>query len=112
MLIKAYLKKKPYDIVEAENGEIALDEFKKTDFDLVLMDVQMPIMDGHTATRLIREYENSNQRKQTPIVSLTAHAIKEEIDKCFEAGCNMHLSKPVKKALLNEMIENLLTNQA
>lgn len=111
LLIKAYLKKMPYQIIEAENGEIALSLFKTSDFDLVLMDVQMPVMDGHTATKLIREYEVTNNKQQTPIVSLTAHAIKEEIDKCFEAGCNMHLSKPVKKALLNEMIKDLLTNQ-
>lgn len=108
LLIQAYLKKMPYDIVEAENGEIALSLFKKDNFDLVLMDVQMPVMDGHTATRLIREYEITHSKQQTPIISLTAHAIKEEIDKCFDAGCNMHLSKPVKKALLNEMIKDLL----
>jgi CheY-like chemotaxis protein len=69
------------------------------------MDVQMPVMDGHQATRLIRAWEAQTARAATPIISLTAHAIKEEIDKCLAAGCDTHLSKPVKKATLVETIQ-------
>jgi CheY-like chemotaxis protein len=68
------------------------------------MDVQMPIMDGHEATRMIRAWEVESGKPRTPIISLTAHAIKEEIDKCMAAGCDTHLSKPVKKGDLIETI--------
>ncbi len=100
LLIKAYLKKMPYELDEAENGQIAVDKFQASQYDVVLMDVQMPIMDGHEATRSIRAWESKNEKTPTPIISLTAHAFKEEIDRCMEAGCNVHLSKPVKKATL------------
>ncbi len=105
LLIKAYLKKLPYDLDEAENGQIAVDKFRDSKFDLVLMDVQMPVMDGHEATRTIRAWESDNDKVNTPIISLTAHAFKEEIDRCLEAGCNSHLSKPVKKATLISTIQ-------
>tara|TARA_R110000782_G_scaffold166829_6_gene258786 strand:- start:180 stop:2624 length:2445 start_codon:yes stop_codon:yes gene_type:complete len=107
MLIKAYLKKTPYSLDEAENGSIAVELFKQNTYDLVLMDVQMPVMDGHEATRLIREWEKSNVKNRTKIISLTAHAIREEIDKCMAAGCDSHLSKPIKKATLLSAIEDL-----
>ena len=105
LLINAYLKKLPYQLDEAENGQIAVDKFQHSDYDIVLMDVQMPVMDGHQATRMIREWEARNARAATPIISLTAHAIKEEVDKCLAAGCDTHLSKPVKKATLIETIQ-------
>lgn len=105
LLIKAYLKKTPHSLDEAENGALAVDMFKQNAYDLVLMDVQMPIMDGHEATRLIRAWEKEQDKKHTIIISLTAHAIKEEIDKCLAAGCDAHLSKPVKKATLLQTIE-------
>ena len=100
LLINAYLKNSHYIIDEADNGEAAVAMFRKKVYDLVLMDVQMPIMDGHAATRAIRDWERENNRAATTIISLTAHAIKEEIDKCMAAGCNTHLSKPVKKSTL------------
>ena len=109
LLVKAYLKKLPYVIVEAENGREAVEKFKASDFNMVLMDVQMPIMDGHEATRTIRSWEMEAGRTRTPIISLTAHAIKEEIDKCMEAGCDTHLSKPVKKSDLIETIQFFTT---
>jgi len=107
MLIKAYIKKTPHSLDEAENGSIAVEMFKQNDYDLVFMDVQMPVMDGHEATRLIREWEKENDKNRTKIISLTAHAIREEIDKCMAAGCDSHLSKPIKKATLLHAIEAL-----
>ena len=107
MLIKAYLKKTPHSLDEAENGSLAVDMYKQNSYDLVLMDVQMPIMDGHEATRLIRAWEIEQDIKHTTIISLTAHAIREEIDKCMAAGCDSHISKPVKKATLLQTIEEL-----
>jgi len=107
LLIKAYVKKLPYTIIEAENGQEAVEKFQQADFDVVLMDVQMPIMDGHEATRTIREWEQANRKKRTMIISLTAHAIKEEIDKCLAAGCDSHLSKPIKKSTLLDTLESI-----
>ncbi|MCH7694851.1 MAG: response regulator [Proteobacteria bacterium] len=105
LLIRAYLKKLPYQLDEAENGQIAVEMFQQSDYDLVFMDVQMPVMDGHQATRIIRAWEAEHARKSTPIIALTAHAIKEEIDKCMQAGCDTHLSKPVKKATILDTIK-------
>lgn len=108
LLFKAYLKRYPYTIEEAENGEIAVEMFKQKVYDVVFMDIQMPVMDGHTATRHMRQWEGDENKSPTPIIALTAHAIKEEIDKCMAAGCNSHLSKPVKKSVLIETIQNYL----
>ena len=105
LLIRAYLKKLPYQLDEAENGQIAVEMFQQSDYDLVFMDVQMPVMDGHQATRITRAWEAEHARKSTPIIALTAHAIKEEIDKCMQAGCDTHLSKPVKKATILDTIK-------
>ena len=107
MLIKAYLKKTPHSLDEAENGALAVEMYKQNNYDLVLMDVQMPVMDGPEATRLIRAWEKEQNKKHTTIISLTAHAIREEIDKCMAAGCDTHLSKPVKKATLLQTIEEI-----
>ncbi len=108
LLVKAYLKKSPYQVDEAENGEEAVKKFTENEYDLVFMDVQMPIMDGHEATRQIRAWEAMENKDATPIIALTAHAIKEEIDKCLTAGCDTHLGKPIKKATLLSTIENYL----
>lgn len=107
MLIKAYLKKTEHTLDEAENGEIAVEMYQQGNYDLVFMDVQMPVMDGHQATRLIRQWEKENNKSRTRIISLTAHAIKEEVDKCLEAGCDSHLSKPIKKDTLIKTIDEL-----
>ena len=107
LLINAYLKSTPHTVEEAENGQIAVELFKKGKYDLILMDVQMPIMDGHEAVRAIRQWEQEKNARHTPVISLTAHAVKEEIDKCFEAGCDFYLSKPVKKSTLLQAIERL-----
>jgi len=105
LLVNAYLKKLPYVLEEAENGEEAVEKFMRSYFDIVLMDVQMPVMDGREATRKIRAWEKQQGKRPVPIIALTAHAIKEEIDMCIEAGCDSHLSKPVKKSTLISTIQ-------
>jgi signal transduction histidine kinase/CheY-like chemotaxis protein len=112
MLIRAYVKNLPYELVEAENGQIALDRFKDGRYDIVLMDVQMPVMDGRQATQEIRAWENASGATPTPVIALTAHAVKEEIDRCLAAGCNAHLSKPIKKATLLEAIRGYTAETA
>src|ERR1700730_19025936 len=71
----------------AENGAIACEKFTAGHYDLVLMDRQMPVMDGLTATRMIREWEQANHRPPTPIIALTAAALKGDQEKCIAAGC-------------------------
>ena len=108
LLIKAYLRKTPYKIEEAENGSVALQKFKTHAYGLVLMDIQMPVMDGHQATRAMREWETEQGRDPTPIIALTAHAIKQEMDKSVAAGCTAHLIKPIKKETLLQIVQKYL----
>ncbi len=100
LLVQAYFKKMPYAIDEAENGAIAVEMFKAGNYDLVLMDIQMPIMDGYSATRAIRAIEHETGRRRAPILALTASVLAEDLSKALEAGCDAHIAKPVKKAAL------------
>ncbi|MEO5358399.1 MAG: response regulator [Nitrospirae bacterium YQR-1] len=104
MLIQTYLKKLPYRIDMAENGEEAVGKFTTGRYNLVLMDVEMPVMDGLTATREIRQWERQQGVEPTPIIALTAHALKEHDQRSLDAGCNAHITKPVKKATLINVI--------
>ena len=103
-LIQAFLKKSPYQLDMAENGAIAVQKFTAGRYDLVLMDMQMPVMDGYDATRAIRQWEQQQGRAATPIVALTAHALAEDTDKSLQAGCTAHVTKPIKKVKLLETI--------
>jgi CheY-like chemotaxis protein len=106
LLIASYLKKSSHTIDVAENGAIALQKFMAGTYDLVLMDMQMPVKDGYTATREIRQWEKQNSVVEIPIVALTAYALKEDTQKSLDAGCNAHLTKPIKKTkLLNALAE-------
>jgi len=104
LLVRAYLTPTDYFLDVAEHGAIALDKFKSAHYDVVLMDVQMPVMDGYAATRAIRSWERDHDLPPTPIIALTALALKEEGARIFEAGCNTHLTKPVKKSTLLEVL--------
>lgn len=105
VLVQAYLKKSPYELDVAENGKIAVDKFKTGHYDLVFMDIQMPVMDGFTAIEKIREWEDKNGRERTAVVALTAYAMKKEIKKMLKVGFDAHLSKPIKKKALIETIK-------
>jgi CheY-like chemotaxis protein len=105
LLVEAYLKKMPYKIDIAENGQIAVEKFLSGKYDLVLMDMQMPVMDGYAATKVIRGWERENGVSGTPVIALTAHALKEDEQKSLDAGCTAHLTKPIKKARLLEAIQ-------
>jgi len=96
----AYLRDTPYQVEIAENGAIAFEKFTAGDFDLVLMDRQMPVMDGLTATRAIREWEEAKNRPPTPIIALTASALKGDQEKFMAAGCTAYLTKPIKQDVL------------
>ncbi|MBF0622479.1 MAG: response regulator [Magnetococcales bacterium] len=104
LLVRSYLKTEPYTLITVENGKTALEIAKKESFDLILMDVQMAEMDGLSATKAIRQWEQANNQSPTPIVSLTAHAMPEDTQKSLDAGCNGHLTKPIRKAELLKAI--------
>ncbi|MFP4474101.1 MAG: ATP-binding protein [Desulfatibacillaceae bacterium] len=99
-VVRAYLEGTPCEVDIAENGEQGVAMFKEHHYDLVLMDMQMPVMDGYTATRRIREWEEGRNNGRTPILAMTAHALAEDVDRCIGAGCDGHLPKPVKKSRL------------
>jgi two-component system sensor histidine kinase/response regulator len=105
LIIQSYFKRASDHIDIAENGAIAVEKFKAGKYDLVLMDVQMPVMDGYTATREIRRWEQENGRKGIPIIALTAHAMKEDVQKSLDVGCTDHLTKPIKRATLMEAVQ-------
>jgi two-component system, sensor histidine kinase and response regulator len=100
LLIHAYLKNTQHRLDDAENGAIALAKLKAGNYDVVLMDVQMPVMDGLEATRAIRLWESERGLPRTPVLALTASALDEDVRRTLAAGCDMHVSKPLKKAVL------------
>jgi len=103
-VVKLYLKDFPITVDIAENGRIAVEKYTGNIYDLVLMDIEMPEMDGISATRAIRKWEQETGRNKTSIIALTAHAFSEHRDKCFAAGCNGYLTKPIQKRALIEKI--------
>jgi CheY-like chemotaxis protein len=97
LLLKLYLAAGGHAATFTENGSEAFEVFQRSRFDLVLMDLQMPVMDGLTATRLMRDWEREEGREPTPILACTAHALGTERDSSREAGCNRHLAKPISQ---------------
>ena len=105
LITMAYLKDTPYRVEIAETGAVACKKFIAGHYDLVLMDRQMPIMDGLTATRTIRAWEQANDRPPTPIIALTASALKGDREMCLAAGCTAFLTKPIKQEVLLQAIK-------
>jgi signal transduction histidine kinase/DNA-binding response OmpR family regulator len=103
LVAQEMLEQLGYSVETAENGADGLERMKTNDFVLVLMDCQMPIMDGYEATKAIRDYEEKIGRRTT-IVALTAHALSGEREKVLAAGMDDYLSKPVRPASLDKMI--------
>lgn len=104
LLIQCYLKKTPHTLAIAENGEEAINMFKSNRYDMVLMDMEMPVRDGYSATCEIRKWEAKTGREDTPIIALTAHAMKEYVQKSMDAGCSAHVNKPIKKQPLLDLV--------
>ena len=113
LLISAFLKGSGHHLTYAENGAEAVRIFRDSaDYDLVLMDMQMPIMDGYEATRQIRTIEteraeHSGRAAHTPIIALTAYAMREDLARTREAGCDAHLTKPIKKQGLLQALDRV-----
>ena len=110
-VIRLYLKDHPVTVDIAKNGKTAVNKFSKTKYDLVLMDIQMPVMDGYGATKAIRKWEKENRKSETHIIALTAHVFKEQQLESYNSGCNDFLSKPVKKKELLFKINELFSDK-
>ncbi len=103
-VLSAYFRRTEHSIEIAVNGEEAVAKIKQGNYDLVLMDIEMPVMDGYTAVRLARKWERENGRTPLPIIALTANALKEDRQRCLDAGCSDHLTKPIHKDKLLEVV--------
>ena len=101
------LRKRGHTVVVANNGQEALADWEMGTFDIVLMDVQMPLMDGFAATAAIRQRENATGR-HTPIIALTAHVMKGDRERCLAAGMDAYASKPLRRQELFAAIDGLL----
>ncbi|MNJ22602.1 response regulator [Pseudomonas alkylphenolica] len=105
-VIRGMLGKLNLEPDTASNGEEALQAMKAQRYDLVLMDCEMPVLDGFSATQQLRIWELSNQRKRTPVVALTAHILAEHKERARLAGMDGHMAKPVELSQLRELIEH------
>ncbi len=101
-LISLMLKNMGYQVIEAANGQECLDKLNESDPDIIIMDMQMPILDGYEASRQIKKQA---QFKHIHIIALTAYAMTSDINKCLEAGCDHYLSKPFTQAQLAEVLD-------
>jgi PAS domain S-box-containing protein len=100
LLIRSYLKDSGYDLEIAHDGEEAVRKFAEGHFDLVLMDMQMPVLDGYCATERILAWARERSLTPAPILALTANALQEEQERSIRAGCTTHLCKPIRQPTL------------
>ncbi len=106
MLIKTLLTRHGLNVTLVENGQQAFDAVSKEPYDVILMDIQMPVMNGFEATDALR-----NEGVTTPIIALTANAMSGDREKCLEAGCDEYLSKPINRTELQALLETILSRQ-
>ena len=100
-----YLERMGCTVQTVGNGAEGVAAFQASEFDLVLMDLQMPVMDGLTATRTIRQFEGQQRRVRTPIIALTANAMTGQLERCLEAGMDAYLTKPLEISRLREVLD-------
>jgi len=104
-LVLDFLENTPCQVILAHDGHAAVECFYKQRFDVVLMDCHMPSMDGFQATRVFRELEKNFSWRRTPIVAVTAHALKHDRGQCLAAGMDDYLSKPFSRAELLDKLQ-------
>jgi two-component system, sensor histidine kinase len=102
------LQKLGHVVESVENGKEAVDAFRNGNFDVILMDIQMPVMDGYQATAEIRDLQNSGHFPNSKIVAMTANAEKGEMEKCLELGMDDYISKPFKSESLEEVVQRVM----
>ncbi|MBF0462993.1 MAG: response regulator [Magnetococcales bacterium] len=107
ILFDAYCMQTPHQLVMVNDGMEAVDRVQEEPFDVVIMDIQMPRMDGYTATRLIRQWEREKSRSPVPIIALSAHAMEGEMERSREAGCSLYLPKPISKRELHGVLQQI-----
>jgi signal transduction histidine kinase/ActR/RegA family two-component response regulator len=112
LLFHAYMRSTKHEVDVATNGRRAVDKFKAAEYDIVFMDIQMPELDGISATREIRSWESAafeagTRVNRVPIYALTAHSLAEEIKRSIEAGCDGHISKPVRKQEILQVLHHI-----
>lgn len=111
-VVGALLRRMGYEVIAVENGQLALDRFREgCRPDVVLMDLQMPVMDGYEATRQMRAWEASQGWARTPIIAVTANAFDEFRERCLEVGMDDFLTKPLLPQALSDTIERCLTRR-
>jgi len=101
-VLKEELEEVGYNSNFVNSGFEAMDFLKNNQADLVLLDLKMPAMDGYEATRRIRSFEKENGRLRVPIIAMTANAFREDVEKSLAAGCDVHLTKPLRKVKVIE----------
>jgi signal transduction histidine kinase/ActR/RegA family two-component response regulator len=106
-IVIGLLKRYDWQIISAENGEEAVEKYSTEHFDLILMDVQMPKVDGFEATRQIRQIEEKSGIR-IPIIAMTAHAMKGDKEKCLDSGMDYYITKPVDSKELIELIQKVV----
>ncbi len=104
-IFSLYLRNTPHMLVEAHNGEEAVEAFRQHHFDLIFMDIEMPLMDGCQATRILRAMEDEQGLPPTPILAITAHVLPEARQSMFAAGCDEFIAKPYRKIDILGMID-------
>jgi signal transduction histidine kinase/CheY-like chemotaxis protein len=107
-LLETILLQEHFRVISVENGQKAVDAYLKERFDLVLMDIDMPIMDGLTANRLIKEIDKRDGRGFVPVIALTAHALIGDRERIVAGGLDAHLAKPIDKHFLLQTIDRYL----
>jgi CheY-like chemotaxis protein len=96
----------------AENGKEALEQLERDAFDVVLLDCQMPVMDGYTAVRILRQNETAKSSRHMPVIAMTANAMAGDREKCLRAGMDDYLSKPLNRALLEQTLRRWIPTGA
>jgi two-component system sensor histidine kinase EvgS len=109
-ILQAILHKLGHRTTIAENGYVALDLLLSDHFDIVLMDVQMPELDGLETTKIIRTSKEFSRMHNIPIIALTAYAMEGDKDKCLAAGMTSYLAKPVDIKKLDNLLQKLTSN--
>ncbi|UFS68802.1 response regulator [Geomonas sp. RF6] len=108
-IVRIILEERGHHVTEACDGQEAVDACRKKEYDIVFMDIQMPVLDGYQAIGAIRDMETEGRR--TPVVAMTAYALKGDREKCLEAGADEYLSKPARPAQVVEIVQRLLPDQ-
>ena len=112
LVLEAMISILGYDLDMVEDGQAAVEAWTQRDYDLVLMDIQMPVMDGMAAARAIREAEAASGRRRTPIIAVSANAMEHQIRSYHDLGIDAVVPKPIELALLHEAIVAVLSAEA